>query len=160
MTTQATPTSRRLGNLPTHQISPGEPDIRGWLVVGADGRRVGRVNDVLVELHSLTARHLEIALDPGVAERAGASTIVVPVESLQVAPIRSLIHLHTVTTDDLEDVPGFVTGPEPVHEEKLEPLQRFFRCHERPADPVDFWRLRRRERAGQPYVCEASSYGN
>lgn len=155
MTPQATPASRRLGNLPTHQISPGEPDIRGWLVVGADGRRVGRVNDVLVELHSLTARHLEITLDPGVAERAGAATIVVPVESLQVAPIRSVIHLHAVTTDDLEDVPGFATGPEPVHEEKLESLQRFFRCHERPADATDFWRLRRRERAAQPYVCEA-----
>lgn len=157
MKSQATPSSRRLGNLPTHQISPGEPDIRGWLVVGADGRRVGRVCDVLVELHTLTARHLEIALDPGVAERAGAATIVVPVESLQVAPIRSEIHYHAVTTHDLVDVPSFVTGPEPVHEEKLEPLQRFFRCHERPADAAEFWRLRRRERAAQPYVCEAQA---
>ena len=155
MTPQATLASRRLGNLPTHQISPGEPDIRGWLVVGADGRRVGRVCDVLVELHSLTARHLEIALDPGIAARAGAATIVVPVESSEAAPIRSEIHLRAVTTDDLVDVPGFVTGPEPVHAEKVEPLQRFFRCHERPADSVDFWRLRRRERAAQPYVFEA-----
>jgi hypothetical protein len=153
MTPQAKPASRRLGNLPTHQISPGEPDIRGWVVVGADGRRVGRVCDVLVELHSLTARHLEIALDRSVAARAGASTIVVPVESSQAAPIRSEIHLHAVTTDDLIDVPSFVTGREPVHAEKVEPLQRFFRCHERPAEPVDFWRLRRRERAAQPYVC-------
>src|SRR6476661_4133453 len=155
MTLQAKPASRRLGNLPAHQISPGEPDIRGWLVVGADGRRVGRVSDVLVELHSLTARHLEITLDPDIAARAGARTIVVPVESLQVAPIRSLIHLRAVTTDDLVDVPGFVASPEPVHEDKLERLQRFFRVHERPADPVDFWRLRRRERAAQPYVCKA-----
>jgi hypothetical protein len=155
MTTQAKPASRRLGNLPTHQILPGEPDIRGWVVVGADGRRVGRVHDVLVDLHGLTARHLEITLDRGVAERAGASTIVVPVESLQAAPIRSEVHLHAVTTYDLVDVPGFATGPEPVHDDKVEPLQRFFRCHERPAAPEDFWRLRRRERAAQPYVCEA-----
>jgi photosynthetic reaction center H subunit len=154
MTTRAKPASRRLGNLPTHQILPGEPDIRGWVVVGADGRRVGRVKDVLVELHSLTARHLEVRLDPGVATRAGATTIVVPVESLQVAPIRSEVHLRAVTTYDLEDVPSFVTGSEPVQHDRLEPLQRFFRCHERPADPVDFWRLRRRERAAQPYVGE------
>src|SRR6476660_5696555 len=84
MTFQAKPASRRLGNLPAHQISPGEPDIRGWLVVGADGRRVGRVSDVLVELHSLTARHLEIGLDPSVADYARAARIIVPVEGLQV----------------------------------------------------------------------------
>lgn len=155
MTHQAKPASRRLGNLPTHQISPGEPDIRGWVVVGADGRRIGRVCDVLVELHSLTARHLEIALDTSIAARAGATTIVLPVESSQAAPIRSEIHLRAVTTDDLVDVPSFVTGPEPVHAEKMERLQQFFRCHERPADPTDFWRLRRRERAAQPYVCPA-----
>ena len=157
MTRQATPIARRLGNLPTHQILPGEPDIRGWVVVGADGRRVGRVHDVLVDLHGLTARHLEVKLDPGVATRAGATTIVVPVESLQVAPIRSEVHLHTVTTYDLEDVPSFVASPEPVHEDTLEPLQRYFRVHERPADSVDFWRLRRRERAAQPYVIETQS---
>jgi hypothetical protein len=157
MTRQAKPIARRLGNLPTHQILPGEPDIRSWVVVGADGRRVGRVHDVLVDLHGLTARHLEVKLDPGVATRAGATTIVVPVESLQVAPIRSEVHLHKVTTDDLEDVPSFATGPEPVQEDRLESLQRFFRCHERPADSADFWRLRRRERAAQPYVFEAPS---
>ena len=155
MNSFAQPVSRRLGNLPTHQISPGEPDIRGWLVVGADGQRVGRVKDVLIELHSLSARHIEIGLDPSVADRAKVATIIVPVESLQVAPIRSLIHLHLVTMHDLVDVPRFVSGREPVHPEKHEALQRFFRVHERPADPVDFWRLRRRERAAQPYVYEA-----
>jgi len=154
MTSLAQPFSRRLGNLPSHQISPGEPDIRGWLVVGADGRRVGRVRDVLVELHGLTARHIEIGLDPSVADYARAARIIVPVEGLQVAPIRSLIHLHAVTTHDLVDVPEFVAAREPVFADTHEALQRFFRCHERPADPIDFWRLRRRERATEPYVCE------
>ncbi len=150
MQSSQTTAFRRLARLPSHSIAPGEPDIRGWLVIGADGRRVGRVHDVLVELGSLHARHLEVVFDKGVAAFTGLQGCVIPVECLQVAAVQSQIYLKGLMTYELLDIPYF--GSEPIGEVEHLRLQRYFGCADRPADPTEFWKARRRERATEPYV--------
>lgn len=44
-------------------IAEGGPDIRGWSVVGSDGRRIGTVHDLLVDTGSRQVRSLDVALD-------------------------------------------------------------------------------------------------
>jgi len=51
---------RRLRN---YQVAPGDPDVRGWLVLGADGRMIGEVDDLLVDTEALRARYLDVTLD-------------------------------------------------------------------------------------------------
>lgn len=48
-----------------------EPDVRGWEVVAADGRRVGTVRDLLLDPRSLRVRSLEVAVDEQQAGAAG-----------------------------------------------------------------------------------------
>jgi hypothetical protein len=52
---------RRLHN---YRVSGGDPDVRGWLVLGADGRKIGEVNDLLVDTEALRVRYLDVTLDP------------------------------------------------------------------------------------------------
>ncbi|MFL6195655.1 MAG: PRC-barrel domain-containing protein [Thermoanaerobaculia bacterium] len=52
---------RRLHNF---RISEGDPDVRGWEVMGADGRRIGEVDDLLVDSEALRVRYLDVILDP------------------------------------------------------------------------------------------------
>jgi sporulation protein YlmC with PRC-barrel domain len=142
---------RRLARLRTHRIAPGEPDIHGWLVLGVDGRRVGRVRDIIVDAKTFRTRYLDVTLDPDVAIAAGAPTAVVPVESLQVAAVRPHVNLRDVNTCEIENVPGFGTAPIGLDEDMR--LRQFFRCEDRPMSAEEFWRPRRRERASQPYVA-------
>jgi PRC-barrel domain len=49
--------------LHNHRIASGDPDVRGWEVVGSDGRTVGRIHDLLVDTGSQRVRYLDVELD-------------------------------------------------------------------------------------------------
>ena len=52
-----------LRTLHNYRIAEGDPDVRGWEVLGADGNKIGEVDDLLVDTHALKARYLEVAPD-------------------------------------------------------------------------------------------------
>lgn len=54
-----------LRNLRGYRVAEGDPDIRGWEVAGGDGRRIGEVNDLLVDTVAGKVCYLDIQLDPG-----------------------------------------------------------------------------------------------
>lgn len=54
-----------LRNLRGYRIAEGDPDVRGWEVVGGDGRRIGSVNDLLVDTAEGKVRYLDVQLDKG-----------------------------------------------------------------------------------------------
>jgi hypothetical protein len=72
-----------LRNLHGYRIAEGDPDVRGWEVVGGDGRRIGSVNDLLVDTAEGKVRYLDVHLDTGLyrggsapePSTAGASTV-------------------------------------------------------------------------------------
>ena len=68
MEAEAPPSASRivpLSDLHAHKIASGDPDVRGWSVVAADGRTIGRVDGLLVDTAEMHARYLDVILDPG-----------------------------------------------------------------------------------------------
>ena len=147
---------RRLSRLPTHDVRSGEPDIRGWLVLGADGHRIGRVRDLVVCLASWRLRHVEIALDRGLAYASGADRVIVPAACLELAPSRRVMHLRRITSEEMVHAPKLGATPIGAEEELL--LCRFFRCAFGPEEMTRFWGTRRLGREDAPYVaaCKGS----
>lgn len=69
------PSVNPLSKLHNYRISEGDPDVRGWEVVGADGRKIGAVADLLVDTEALKVRYLDVNLDSGLSgEEAGTGT--------------------------------------------------------------------------------------
>jgi hypothetical protein len=56
-------TLKPLSRLHDYEIVEGDPDVRGWAVVGADGRKVGEVADLLVDTDASRVRYLDVAVD-------------------------------------------------------------------------------------------------
>lgn len=52
-----------LSRLHNYRVAEGDPDVRGWEVLGADGRKMGEVDDLLVDTESLRVRYLDVSLD-------------------------------------------------------------------------------------------------
>ena len=51
--------------MPEFEVADGDPDVRGWLVVGPAGDRIGRVGELLVDPSEMKVRYLEVRLrDP------------------------------------------------------------------------------------------------
>lgn len=62
-----------LRTLHNYRIAEGDPDVRGWEVLGADSGKIGEVDDLLVDTRALKARYLEVALDFNTLESPAAT---------------------------------------------------------------------------------------
>jgi uncharacterized protein (TIGR02271 family) len=60
----------RLNDLDEFKVADGYPDIRGWEVKTADGRKVGKVGDLIVDTQAMRVRYLDVELDRSLAQLA------------------------------------------------------------------------------------------
>lgn len=75
-----------LKDLKDYQVAKGDPDVRGWEVAGRDGRRVGKVNDLLVDTGAMRVRYLDVVLDPDLLASAPRVPGTAPVVGTYAAP--------------------------------------------------------------------------
>ncbi|WP_223648727.1 PRC-barrel domain-containing protein [Hymenobacter psoromatis] len=59
------PLLRRLRDLPTFEMVPGDPDPRGWVVRGRDGLPLGTVHELLVDPAARRVLYLDVELAAG-----------------------------------------------------------------------------------------------
>ena len=66
----------RLDELDDFEIAEGDPDIRGWSVVGTDGRSAGEVKELIVDTAAMKVRYMVVELDRQQAGAAGRQVLV------------------------------------------------------------------------------------
>lgn len=54
---------RHLNDMDDFKVADGEPDIRGWDVKSSDGRKLGEVDDLMVDTALMKVRYIEMKLD-------------------------------------------------------------------------------------------------
>ena len=74
-----------LSELKDFQVSEGYKDIRGWRVDSADGKEVGKVHDLLVDLDGMRTRYLDVRLHSAIAATHGDRDVLIPIGSARVA---------------------------------------------------------------------------
>ena len=52
-----------LKELKDYTVAKGDPDVRGWNVYSNDGRKLGEVDDLLVDTAAMKVRYLDVDLD-------------------------------------------------------------------------------------------------
>ena len=70
-----------LGELDDFKVADGDPDIRGWDVTTQDGRRVGEVDELLVDTGAMKVRYIAVELDDDVA--GSDRKVLVPIGAAQ-----------------------------------------------------------------------------
>jgi PRC-barrel domain len=65
-------------DLDDFKIPNDEPDPRGWDVRGADGSKVGKVEDLIFDTGERQIRYLEVALDKDFVKEAGRKYALIP----------------------------------------------------------------------------------
>ena len=74
-----------LSELKDFQVSEGYKDIRGWQVDSTDGKKVGKVHDLLVDLDGMRTRYLDVRLDSSIAASHGDRDVLIPIGSARIA---------------------------------------------------------------------------
>ncbi|MEO7367990.1 MAG: PRC-barrel domain-containing protein [Gemmatimonadaceae bacterium] len=80
-----------LSELKDFQVSEGYKDIRGWRVDSADGKEVGNVHDLLVDLDGMRTRYLDVRLNSSIAATHGDRDVIIPIGSARIADEGDLV---------------------------------------------------------------------
>lgn len=110
-----TPRVAALSDLGDFQVADGYPDPRGWDVVAADGNKVGKVHDLIVDTGSMRTRYLDVKLDHKAVPAAAGKRdddwdALIPVGSARLADDNDEVMLPSMTATQLAVLPAFEHG--------------------------------------------------
>jgi uncharacterized protein (TIGR02271 family) len=73
-----------ISELHNFSVEPGDPDPRGWNVVGTEGRRYGVVRDLVVDTSAMKVRHLVVDMDgDGAVNPTGSDSVLLDVNDVE-----------------------------------------------------------------------------
>jgi uncharacterized protein (TIGR02271 family) len=93
-----------LRDLPDFEVADGDPDVRGWEVTGAGGRRIGKVDQLLVDRDAMKVRYLDVDLE------GDRRHVLVPVGYAVLDRDRSGVRVDGITAADLTALPAYAHG--------------------------------------------------
>lgn len=106
-----------LNQLDDFRVSDGDPDVRGWDVLSADGKRIGEVDELLVDTDAMKVRYLDVDVEASLLAGESGRHVLIPigyarlerdgnrviVEAMEAAALATLpAYGHTPLTRDFE----------------------------------------------------------
>ncbi|MDQ2889738.1 MAG: DUF2382 domain-containing protein [Gemmatimonadota bacterium] len=99
-----------LGDLGDFQVAEGYPDPRGWNVMGADGMKIGKVHDLIVDTGEMRTRYLDVTLYKDAIGAADDHDVLLPVGAAQLDDTNDHVMLGSLTPAQLGALPEFTHG--------------------------------------------------
>lgn len=106
----STPRVAALGDLGDFQVADGYPDPRGWDVTTADGQKVGKVHDLIVDTGEMRTRYLDVKLDKDAIGASDDRDVLLPVGAAQLDENDDNVMLGSWTEAQLAALPAFEHG--------------------------------------------------
>ena len=101
----------RLEELKGFQVADGDRDIRGWKVKTADGRKIGKVEELIVDPAERRVRYMEIKVDRKVLGVDDDRHILVPIGTARIEDDGNDVLLDRLPAQGLAGVPPYNRGP-------------------------------------------------
>lgn len=96
-----------LGSLDDFEVADNFPDPRGWDVVLADGTRVGKVHELIVDTAQLRTRYLDVSLDRDAIRLDDDRDVLIPVGAARLDDSSDNVILDSVELRQLSVLPAF-----------------------------------------------------
>jgi sporulation protein YlmC with PRC-barrel domain len=97
----------RLDEQKDFEVADGEPDVRGWRVIGPDGTVLGTVVHLVADLAAKRVRYLEVGI---AADRAGAresSDVLVPIEQVDLDRPNESVRVPGIPSEQFATLPSY-----------------------------------------------------
>jgi hypothetical protein len=92
-----------------YEIVDGEPDIRGWDIRSLDGRKLGEVDDLLVDTQQMKVRYVEVKLDDDLVPDDAHRHTVLPIGTAQLDEDEDEVIVN-LRADDVRALPPYTRG--------------------------------------------------
>jgi PRC-barrel domain protein len=102
-----TPRTAPLGDLDDFKVAEGYPDVRGWDVVGADGVKLGKVHELIVDTSAMRTRYLDVSLERKAIGIDEDRDVLVPIGTARIDDDNDHIILDSATVSRLATLPVY-----------------------------------------------------
>ncbi|MBW3569947.1 MAG: PRC-barrel domain-containing protein, partial [Gemmatimonadetes bacterium] len=100
-----------LGQLDDFKVAEGEPDVRGWEVLASDGRKIGEVDELLVDTAAMKVRYLDVDVDEAMTAGGPDRHVLIPIGYARLQEDRDCVTVDALASSDLRAVPSYDQGP-------------------------------------------------
>ena len=101
---------KSLDEVDDYQIADGDPDVRGWDVVSADGERIGEVEDLHVDTDAMKVRYLEVAAE-GSSRTESGHRVLLPIGYATLHRDDGVVVMERLDRKSIEAIPTWEGGP-------------------------------------------------
>jgi sporulation protein YlmC with PRC-barrel domain len=92
------------------KLASGAPDLRGWNVFGADGERIGTVQQMLVDPAALQVRYLDVDVYPDLFLLKDDRHVLVPVERVDIKDRANDVWVTNLSAAEVARLPAYTGG--------------------------------------------------
>jgi uncharacterized protein (TIGR02271 family) len=96
-----------LDELNDFKVAEGDPDVRGWDVISAEGRKVGEVENLLVDTAAMKVRYLEVEIDDDVLDTDEERRILIPIGYARLDQDDDQIFVDALSQQKLREIPEY-----------------------------------------------------
>ena len=100
----------RLDDLSDYKVADGDPDIRSWHVKTADGRKVGKVHDLIVDTRAMKVRYMDVELDRKELSLDSDKHVLIPIGGARLDDEHDDVRLGTIGRTELMSAPSYDHG--------------------------------------------------
>ncbi len=100
----------RLSELSDFEVADSDLDVRGWIVISADGNKFGRVEELIVDPDILRVRYLDVLVDDGVQGVDEDRHMLIPIGVATLDTKEDKVYIKTIETVTLLKTPNYTGG--------------------------------------------------
>lgn len=100
-----------LEDLEDFQVAEGEPDVRGWDVLGGDGRKLGEVDQLLIDTTAMKVRYLDVDVEDDLVESDQDRHILIPIGFARIDEDSDQVIVDNLDADRVRTFPVYDHGP-------------------------------------------------
>jgi hypothetical protein len=110
---------KKLGSVSNKfKIADKENDIRGWVVVGANGSKIGYIDELIVDIDKKKVVFIDVMLNVSFTRLAGKH-ILVPIEISNIHTKKKIVSINNLNGNLIEAYPSYEGQIEKEHENKV-----------------------------------------
>jgi uncharacterized protein (TIGR02271 family) len=101
------------------EVADDNPDVRGWEVISADNRRIGEVDDLLVDTTAMKVRYLDVEVDDELRGTDEDKHILIPIAYARLNEDDDRILINELSSEQVRAVPAYTGRLDPQYEQSL-----------------------------------------
>jgi uncharacterized protein (TIGR02271 family) len=108
-----------LDELNDMKVADEDPDVRGWDVISADGRKFGKVEELLVDTSAMKVRYLDVEVEKDLRASDRDRRILIPVGHARLHESEDHVHVSGLSTEQVRSIPPYTGRLDRQYEDSI-----------------------------------------